>query len=755
MKGRSARHVQSSCEGLEGVIATDLVRDTSGLKRAEREQAAVIEAMPDALLMLDLNGVIVYTNPAHTKLFGYKPEERIGKSFDELDEALTARDVEKFLELLGQLIETGHVEPVETVIRARDGREIPTSATYSLIKDAEGNPKNIIAVLRDVTEFKRTEESLRESEERLRGLFETMTEGVVVIAPDGQIIQANSEAQRILGLERSEITSRNYVSPDWEILRSDGTWMPPEERAGPRAMKEKTPVNDVEMGVKRPDGTISWINVSAAPLINAAGELEGIVGTFADITERKRAEEALRTAHDELEIRVQERTAELARVNESLRAEITERKRAERLLQALNEAARSTEQALTPEEIFTAVGAEFKKLGLSCMVLLTDENQERLFPKYWSYDAAVMRVAEKLVGFEAEDYPILIEGVDVCRKVVWEREAVFVENEAHIIRQLLQALPALSKVSRKLAGPIAKMLGVSKSVTAPFIVEGKVIGTFSVQSDDMSADDIPAVTAFAHQMAAAWRKARLMQDLERSLTERKRAEEALRQRTRELALLNRAGRAFSSTLDLDQVLLTILEEVRRLLGVVASSAWLIDLETDELVCRQGTGPHVEVVRGCRLAPGEGLAGWVVRHGESLIVPDTRADERHLKSIDQQTGLELRSILNVPLMVKQDVIGVLEVMDTEVGRFDVSDLRLLEPLAASAAIAVENARLYEQARREIAERVRAEEALHQAHDELGKKVQELEDFHDLAVGRELKMKKMEEELEELKKLRIER
>ena len=174
---------------------------------------------------------------------------------------------------------------------------------------------------------------------------------------------------------------------------------------------------------------------------------------------------------------------------------------------------------------------------------------------------------------------------------------------------------------------------------------------------------------------------------------RTQSEETLWRRTRELELLNRASQALSSTLDLDQVLVTVLEEVRRLLGVVATSVWLIDPETDELICRQATGPRNEIVRGWRLAAGEGLAGWVARSGESLIVPDIKTDERHSKQVDQETGLALRSVLGIPLLVKQKVIGVLQVVDAKVGRFDTTDLGLLEPLAAEAAIAIENARLY--------------------------------------------------------------
>jgi PAS domain S-box-containing protein len=183
------------------------------------------------------------------------------------------------------------------------------------------------------------------------------------------------------------------------------------------------------------------------------------------------------------------------------------------------------------------------------------------------------------------------------------------------------------------------------------------------------------------------------------ITEGKRVEEALQQRNRELALLNKVSQSFISTLDLDQVLTTVLEEVRSLLNVVACSAWLIDPETQELVCRQVTDPQGQIVRGWRLAPGQGIAGWVAQQGQSLLVADTYLDPRHYKQVDQRTGLEIRSILSVPLRVNQAIIGVLQAVDGKVNRFTETDLALLEPLATTAAMAIENARLYEQTRQD--------------------------------------------------------
>jgi PAS domain S-box-containing protein len=180
--------------------------------------------------------------------------------------------------------------------------------------------------------------------------------------------------------------------------------------------------------------------------------------------------------------------------------------------------------------------------------------------------------------------------------------------------------------------------------------------------------------------------------------ERKRMETVLAQQYHEVGLLNRAIQAFNSSLDLERVLATVLEETRSLLKVVACSVWMIEPATGDLVCWQATGQKGSVVQGWRMPAGEGIAGWVATNGQSLIVPDAESDERHFVGVDQLTGLALRSILSVPLQTLGKTIGVLQVLDTQPDRFSTADLTLLEPLAIAAAAALENARVYEEAER---------------------------------------------------------
>lgn len=174
--------------------------------------------------------------------------------------------------------------------------------------------------------------------------------------------------------------------------------------------------------------------------------------------------------------------------------------------------------------------------------------------------------------------------------------------------------------------------------------------------------------------------------------ERPQAEKDLAQRNRELLLLNRVEHLFGSTLELEQVLKIVLVEMRHLFDIIATSFWRV-LETGDLVCQQADGLGSDRVIGWRLTPGRGIAGWVAQHGEPLLVTDTRQEQRHFKGIDLKMDLEIRSILSMPLWIKGEVIAVFNLVDTEVNRFSQADLTLLEPIAAAAARAIENARLY--------------------------------------------------------------
>jgi GAF domain-containing protein len=254
--------------------------------------------------------------------------------------------------------------------------------------------------------------------------------------------------------------------------------------------------------------------------------------------------------------------------------------------------------------------------------------------------------------------------------------------------------------------------GTRSELCVPLKVGRRVIGVLNVESDRQdafSAKDERLLTTLAGQLATAIEKVRLLEQAQQEIKERKRAEMALRsahhrleqrvkERTAELTLLNRASRALVTTLDLEELLEIVLGEARRLLNVAACSVWLEDRETGEIVCELSTGPR-HLVQGWRMAPGEGIAGWVTQSGQSLVIRDAQQDERHNPQVGEAINLVTRSLLCVPLIVKGKPIGVLQALDILPNRFDDNERELMESLAAVAASAVENARLYEQARQD--------------------------------------------------------
>jgi PAS domain S-box-containing protein len=151
----------------------------------------------------------------------------------------------------------------------------------------------------------------------------------------------------------------------------------------------------------------------------------------------------------------------------------------------------------------------------------------------------------------------------------------------------------------------------------------------------------------------------------------------------------------NSTRNLEELLKIIMQSAEKVMLAEASSVFLIDNEKNELYFEVATGPKEQEVKKIRLKMGEGIAGWVAYTGESLLVPDVAKDPRFAKRVDDQTKFITRSVICVPLKVRNQTIGVVQVLNRIGGNsFAKSEIKFLEALASQAAIAIENANLYE-------------------------------------------------------------
>jgi diguanylate cyclase (GGDEF)-like protein len=166
----------------------------------------------------------------------------------------------------------------------------------------------------------------------------------------------------------------------------------------------------------------------------------------------------------------------------------------------------------------------------------------------------------------------------------------------------------------------------------------------------------------------------------------------LERRNRELEVLIEIGKALTSTVELENVLTLIMDQVGRLLKTQSWSLLLRDEETGDLTFEIAVSPAAEKLKGMKVASGEGIAGWVSEHGEALVIPDVTRDERFSDQFDKASSFITQSVLCVPVRSKDHVLGVIELVNGPNEKiFKDADLQILLTIADYAAIAIENAR----------------------------------------------------------------
>lgn len=176
----------------------------------------------------------------------------------------------------------------------------------------------------------------------------------------------------------------------------------------------------------------------------------------------------------------------------------------------------------------------------------------------------------------------------------------------------------------------------------------------------------------------------------------------LARRNRELLLLNRAGQILTATLDSAKVLERLLQVTAQIINATGSSVWLWeDSSQKSLMCRAAFHPGTDnLLIGMRVGYGNGVVGWVAKSGEGAIVAEPAKDGRFYPQIDSTSGFVTTSILAVPIRLRNRILGVLEVVNKRDGRFQPQDRAYAEMLAASAAIAIDNAQLIETLRQKM-------------------------------------------------------
>jgi PAS domain S-box-containing protein len=293
------------------------------LRASEESFRLMVESVKDyGIFMLSPAGIILSWNAGAERIKGYSAKEAIGKHF-EIFYTEAARQKKHPQHELEVAIRDGKYEEEGWRVR-KDGTQFWANVVITHLVSPEGKTLGFGKVTRDLTERKRAEEVLRDSEEQARHVYETVKDyAILTLSPEGIVRTWNEGARRIKGYEASEIIGKHFSNFYPEDDNAVGKWE--------YELREATLTGRFEdEGWRvRKDGTQFWANVVITALYDKNRKLRGFSKVTRDMTERKRAEDRLKMANESLERRVHIRTDELSRANESLRLEIEQRTRTE------------------------------------------------------------------------------------------------------------------------------------------------------------------------------------------------------------------------------------------------------------------------------------------------------------------------------------------------------------------------------------------------------------------------------------------
>jgi PAS domain S-box-containing protein/putative nucleotidyltransferase with HDIG domain len=593
----------------QGAVVLRAARLRETIRESQQRLSLFVQQSPLAVIEWDMDFQVVSWNPAAEQMFGYTRQEALGRYADLIvSEAARPAVDQLWQDLLEQKGSTYNISENLT----RDGHIITCEWFNAPLVGAGGQTIGVASLVRDITERKKAEQALRESEERLRQIASSLREVIWLRdAQTRQVLYVNSAFEEVTGRTcESFYENRDIVIDAIHPDDKEGVIKALEQRF------ESVPFNK-EHRIIHLDGSVRWVSSRIFPVRNEAGEVYRWASIMEDITERKQHE----------------------RERESVIAVSTALRRAKTRTEILNVI---LDQLI---DLFDADGA---------VLVLPD-------PQTGGFIDEMGRgiIGERMIGLN------IPPGKGVCNWVITNKKP-YLTN--HADRDALFYRPDLLGDAHCLA-------------CVPLIAHEHALGALWVARQiDFVEQDLRLLNAIADIAANAIHRVMLHEQTELQL--------------RHLTALHQIDLAISANFDLNITFKVILSNVKDELEVDAVSILLLDPVTHTLDYAAGIGFRTSNIEQSHVKLGKGCAGLAAQECRTVYFSDLRQAGESFSRASFLTDEEFISHYDTPLVVKGQVKGVLEIFHRAVIEPEPGWLSYFEILATQAAIAIENASLFE-------------------------------------------------------------
>ena len=630
------------------------------LRDSEEKLRLIFSSMPDGVTVTDVNGKIMEENDAGIKLSGFTSKDQvIGlNGFD----FIASSDRSRALADLPKIFKTGVRGPLEYRMVSNDGREYDGEIIAAMIRDKSRNPQGFITVIRDVTERKKAREELQESQEMTRGMLESAATGIYLVQ-DGKFEYVNPLFSGISGYVSEELLgsdSMNYIHPD------------DREVARIKVIENLKGINDLphEFRFMRKDGQSTWILEKVASI-----EYKGrraAIGSFMDISERKRIEEVLRQRSHELEQRTNQ-------------------------LLALQKITASIQSTLDLKEILQQVAnGVVHNLGFDhALILKVDEAANVARGTVFATRDDVSKVSEVQATIRKRLTEIEVPQVRGYSKVVDNS----LDGKATIMHDFFEVASTI--LTQDESNAVAELLDVKTVIVMPLFARDRHVGSILAltKQEEIGGILLEPLRILSDQAGFAIENA----DLYRGVSE-------FAQR---LSVISALSKILGSSLDIKGVYRAFTEEIKKVMDFDRTSIAMV--EGDQLryfVVAEEV--DTELKDGATLPLSDSATGVVVKTKKTIIEPDFDKEMKFpIDHMYYRSGL--RSAIRVPLFSKGEVFATFNLASRRPNAYGEREKEILEQVSGSLTASIENSRLFDQVKQHEDELLKAYEDLKLAQE----------------------------------------